>query len=76
MGLFKKKNRTREENEGYIPQPLLGDSSGSPHYAKSAAYMGNTDSGAAQPWDAPGNRQQEDSLEDPPEGPGNEEHPA
>ena len=40
MGLFKKKERKGGGDEGWVPQPLLGDSTGSPYYAKSAAYAG------------------------------------
>lgn len=53
MKLFKR-DRKRSTDDVYVPQPLLGDATGSPHYAKSTAYMGGPDS-KALPWDAPGN---------------------
>lgn len=72
MKLFKRE-RKRSTDEAWVPQPLLGDSTGSPHYAKSTAYMGGPDSGAL-PWDAPGDREHDPRANPPEEG--DEESPA
>lgn len=42
MGLFnKKKDAGQETDSGSDPMPLLGDGTGSPWYAKGAAYKGD-----------------------------------
>ena len=65
MKLFKR-DRKRSTDDVYVPQPLLGDATGSPHYAKSRAYMGGPDS-QPLPWDAPGNGEHDPRQADPPE---------
>lgn len=70
MGLFKKKDRKGAGNDAWIAPPLLGDSTGSPYYANSAAYMGDRTDASAQPWDAPGNRPDDAASPDDPGAPG------
>ncbi len=67
MSLFKKKDRKAGAAQGWTPIPLLGDSTGSPWYAKSPAYNGDPTGASARPAEYRAEPQAEQSAEYPPE---------